>query len=340
MDTPPLVTIVTPSYNQAAYLGQTIRSVLSQDYPALEYFVVDGASTDGSLEIIRQNADRLAWWVSEHDSGQAEAINKGLQRASGRYVAWLNSDDLYLPGAFQAAVSALEQQPQLGMVFGDALSINASGEPTHWQAFGQWGLNELIRFRIIWQPAVFMRRSILENAGYLDRSYHYMLDHHLWLRMARLAPVGYIGGPGRSPLAAARYHINAKNVATPRGFSDEAERVMAWMQAQPDLAALIQRNPRQVAGGLYRLQGRYLLDGGEPANALRAYGKALAAWPRYALRHSHRMAYAMLSLAGLNRLVDPLRQQVPSSKLNRRLGASFGSELKNWPGICLEEAGE
>jgi glycosyltransferase involved in cell wall biosynthesis len=153
-----LVSIVTPSFNQADYLEQTIQSVLAQDYPWIEYIIIDGASTDGSVEIIERYAGRLAWWVSEPDRGQAEAINKGLQRANGEIVAWLNSDDLYLPGAVSRAVAALQANHALGLVYGDALTIDAQGRPIHSLVFGEWGLEELIRFRIICQPAVFMRR--------------------------------------------------------------------------------------------------------------------------------------------------------------------------------------
>ncbi len=123
----PRVSIVTPSFNQAAFLEETIQSVLSQDYPNLEYIIIDGGSTDGSVEIIKKYADKLAYWVSEKDTGQADAINKGLIRVTGEIVAWLNSDDIYLPGTIRAAVEALQAHPDCGLVYGDVLSVDAKG---------------------------------------------------------------------------------------------------------------------------------------------------------------------------------------------------------------------
>jgi glycosyltransferase involved in cell wall biosynthesis len=302
----PTVSIVTPSYNQAGYLESTIQSVLSQDYANLDYAIVDGGSSDGSVEIIKKFAGALSWWVSEKDSGQAEAINKGLRRARGEIVAWLNSDDLYLPGAIHKAVQALQANPELGFVFGDAITIDPYGQPINELVFGDWGFQELLRFRIICQPAVFMRREVLEKTGGLDQTLHYMLDHHLWLRMARLAPIRHIPGF----LAAARQHPSAKNVNQAAGFGRETLQLFEWLQKEPDFGyhGCTLSASRQVKGGAYRLNARYLLDAGQAGPALSWYGRAFAAYPTYTLRHWHRILYACLCLAGLRKMGDRLNE--------------------------------
>lgn len=324
----PLVSVVTPSYNQAAFLENTIRSVLGQDYPAVEYLIVDGASQDGSQSILQKYSRQLAWWVSEPDSGQAVAINKGLRRARGEILAWLNSDDLYLPGAISAAVRVLQSNPAPGMVFGDALTIDASGRPLNQLRFGNWGLDELMGFRIICQPAVFMRRSTLEAAGLLDPSYHFMLDHHLWLRMARLAPVQHVP----ELWAAARYHLDAKNVAQASGFGKETMRILAWMETQPDLAARLAAGRKRILSGAHRLNARYLLDGDQPGPALQEYGRALLANPRFALAHWHRMLFAVFSLLGFKNLAGLYY------RLQEKRRPALGNlpELQNWPGLSIE----
>jgi glycosyltransferase involved in cell wall biosynthesis len=292
----PRVTIVTPSYNQAAFLEQTIQSVLDQGYPDLEYMIVDGGSTDGSVEIIRKYADRLTWWVSEKDHGQAEAINKGFSRASGELVGWLNSDDVYQPGSIQAAVNAFRANPQAGLVYGDVLSVDAANHALNLMKFAQYSLEDLMSFTIISQPGVMMRRAVLEKSGTLDIQFHYMLDHHLWLRMARLAPMVYLA----RRQAAARFHPGAKNLSQAPGFGLEALRVAAWLQAQPEFAASFNRH--KVWGGAYRVNGWYLVEGGQPGAALRSYGHSLLYDPAAALKDWKRMVYAALALLGFTGL--------------------------------------
>jgi len=311
-----LVSIITPSYNQAAFLECTIQSVLRQDYPDIEYIIVDGGSTDGSVEIIHKYADRLAWWVSERDRGQAEAINKGMQRASGEIVAWLNSDDMYLPGAVAGAMAVFAQNPALGLVFGDALTIDGEGRLLNTLTFGNWGLEDLLRFRILCQPAVFMRRELFMQAGMMNEDYHFMLDHHLWLRIARLAPMQYV----RQLWAAARHHAGAKNNAQAVGFAQETARALAWLETDANYAALVQVQRRFVLAGAYRLQARYYLEGGDGKKALQYYLKTFQYRPRYTLQYSHRILYAFLSLFKRQYLLDGLNQQ--RMELN--------SHLANW----------
>ena len=127
MSAQPLVSIVTPSYNQAEFLEATIQSVLAQTYPNIEYIVIDGGSSDQSPQIIEAHADQLAYWVSEKDQGQTDAINKGFAKATGKYLAWLNADDVLKPHAVAEAVAYLEAHPEAGMVYGDADYIDEQG---------------------------------------------------------------------------------------------------------------------------------------------------------------------------------------------------------------------
>ncbi|MEN4042832.1 MAG: glycosyltransferase [Anaerolineaceae bacterium] len=289
------VSIITPSYQQAAYLEQTIRSVLEQDYPYIEYMVIDGGSRDGSAEIIRSYAGRLAYWVSERDSGQAEAINKGIRRATGEYVAWINSDDYYLPGAVRRAVEVLEAQPELGFVYGDVLAVDGAGRSINRMCYGDWGLDGLLCFRMIGQPSVFMRRSALEAAGLLREEMGYLLDHDLWLRLAARAPVKYVP----ELWSAARYHAAAKNIAQTERFCQEAYAVAQRLPDDPLLAGHYHRLKPQVLAGLYRLDGWYLSEGGRPWRSLRSYLRSLRYDARPALRDWRRVGGTLLAALGL-----------------------------------------
>ena len=191
----PLVTIVTPSYNQARYLGQAIESVLSQDYPRLEYIVVDGGSTDGSLPILEQYADTPKLrWLSEPDLGQADAINKGFRLASGDIFGWLNADDLYMPDAISTAVRSFMQNTEIRFVYGDALAIDEQnvsyGRRLH---VHQADMDELVGTRdAIVQPAAFWKAEVWHTVGELDTRLKYALDYEYWMRIASRYRLHYV----------------------------------------------------------------------------------------------------------------------------------------------------
>jgi glycosyltransferase involved in cell wall biosynthesis len=298
MQTKPRISIITPSFNQAPYLEQTMQSVLEQDYPDIEYMLVDGGSTDGSLEIIQCYANRLDWWVSEPDLGQADAINKGLARASGDIVAWLNSDDLYQPGALEKVADVFKAHPEVGLIYGDVLSIDQDSKVFNEMRFQQFSLTDLLVFNIISQPGVFMRRDIQKQAGLLDTRFHYLLDHHLWIRMAHQASMHYLP----KTLAAARYHPDAKNIGQAANFGQDAYAIMDWLQGDPEMALLLAPVLRRAWAGAHRFNARYLLDGERPRQSLFAYLRSLWCHPGTALKEWHRMVYALLSLFGLKNL--------------------------------------
>ena len=207
----PRVSIVTPSYNQARFLEQTIQSVLGQDYPNLEYFVMDGGSTDGSLEIIQRYAPRLAGWVCEKDRGQTDALNKGFARATGQILAWLNSDDTYEPGAVSAAVAALTSRPDAAAIYGEANFIDENGRVIGRFPAAQTDLPRLRRGYVhVPQQATFFRGDLWRAIGPLDPSFYFAMDYDLWVRLAKRGPLIYLPG---QVWANFRLHSGAKTIA-------------------------------------------------------------------------------------------------------------------------------
>ncbi len=189
----PLVTVVTPSFNQARFIKATIESVLSQDYPNIEYIIFDGGSTDGTSAVVAPYSDRLTF-VSEKDRGQGDAINKGFQMAGGSIVAYLNSDDIFLPGAVSAAVAALQENPEYGAVYGEGYRIDADGniiarfEVT--EVYNLWKLVNVSDY--ILQQTVFWRRSVFDTIGYFDLDLHYGLDWDILMRTGKRYVMGYV----------------------------------------------------------------------------------------------------------------------------------------------------
>lgn len=295
-----LVSIITPSYNQAAYLEQTILSVLEQDFPNIEYIVIDGASTDGSVDIVKKYADRFAYWVSEKDRGQAEAINKGFTRATGDVIAWLNSDDYYMQGAVSAAVQIFEKNPEVVLVYGDMLAVDEHGKTFNTLTYGQLNLEDLLCFQIIGQPSVFMRRSALQKTSGLNLDFHFLLDHLLWIHIAKHGQILHVN----QIWSAARYHAEAKNRAKAAEFGREAFRILEVAAQDDVLVSALANVKRRALASANRVDARYLLDGGQPAKALSAWMRALFIYPTTALARMNIFVSAILSLLGLGKMRD------------------------------------
>jgi glycosyltransferase involved in cell wall biosynthesis len=214
------LTIITPSFNQAAFLEKTIQSVLLQGYEPLEYFIVDGGSTDGSVEIIRRYEDRLAWWVSEPDRGQTDALNKALRRATGDVIAYINSDDYYLPGAFATAMSGLEESGAAWFV-GAARFVDVDDNVTnvwkprppwggkHWWVLAPWGVP---------QAATFWRRECFDRYGHFREDMHYAFDTEFGIRIALRAGLPEMTD---EELAVRVVHEEAKSWDTSRWRAEE-----------------------------------------------------------------------------------------------------------------------
>ncbi len=240
MTAPVRFSIVTPSYNQAAYVGQTIESVLSQEGNfAIEYFVMDGGSRDGSVEVIRQYADRIAkgsWpvrcadlrfvWVSEADEGQANAINKGFRQATGELVSWVNSDDYYLPGAFARVADAFARHRDADFIYGDGDVVDESGKVL-WEWLSRpFDLALLTSYHFLWndftnyilQQATFWRRSVFDRIGLLDESFHFALDVELWIRAGH---AGLVMRHIAERLGAFRWVPGTKSLSSPIVFWED-----------------------------------------------------------------------------------------------------------------------
>jgi hypothetical protein len=175
--------IVTPSYNQVAFIERTIRSVLDQEVAELEYVVVDGGSHDGTVQILERYADRL-WYRSEADEGQAHAINKGLALTSGDLIGWLNSDDIYYPGTLDAVRGYFAAHEDVDILYGNADHINEQDRTIEPYGCEPWDPERLRDVCFLCQPAVFFRRRVIERHGLLDASLDYCMDYEYWLRLA------------------------------------------------------------------------------------------------------------------------------------------------------------
>lgn len=188
-----LVSVITPCYNSAATLEATIQSVLGQTYPNIEYIIMDGASSDATAEVVQPYLPHLTF-VSEPDNGQANAVNKGWQRAHGDVLAWLNADDQYTPDTVEIAVRYFDKYPDAMWLYGTATSIDEDGRMFPYRNYrDDWDYASLIEMGcFVNQPSVFLRRQVIDEFGYLDESLHFSLDYEYWLRIGRKYPAHYV----------------------------------------------------------------------------------------------------------------------------------------------------
>ena len=302
----PRVSIVTPSYNQGQFIEETIRSVLLQGYPDLEYIIIDGGSTDGSVEIIRKYEPWLAYWVSEKDKGQAEAINKGFRRARGDIVAWLNSDDTYLPGTVSAAVAAFEAEPDMDLLFGDCNIMDEYGRVRELIHTTKFDLPGLLRTNLIPQPATFFRRRVLDSVGFLDPGFHYAMDYEFWLRIARRHRIQHIP----TVLANFRMYSNSKSVSQLDGFYDELVTIFERAAQDPQMARYLPPSPSQREGlAHYNIGVAY-------------YGRGQMKMARQHLLQAARLYPALLIQSGL-----------PIFLAKSLLGARLTGAIRRWRNV-------
>jgi glycosyltransferase involved in cell wall biosynthesis len=206
------ISIITPSYNQGHFIEETIRSVVQQNYPELEYIIIDGGSKDDTVDIIKKYESQITYWESKKDKGQSDAINKGLAKATGDIVAWLNSDDMYTDNALRRVATIFSKNPDVDIVYGNVWQcypdktekhINVKFNPKHFLT----GVN-------MHQPSVFWRRKVHEEVGFIDESLYYTMDYDLWLRLF----YNYKSYKTESILSKFRCHVDAKTSNNPKGI--------------------------------------------------------------------------------------------------------------------------
>ncbi len=252
---PPLVSVVLPSFNQARFLESALESLFEQDDPSLEVIVVDGGSGDGSADVIRRHASRLAWWVSEPDAGQSDALNKGFARTSGTWLSWLNSDDLLLPGALAQLRARAAAKPEALWFAGSGRFVDAGGRTIRSYAAPSRPLEaaDLVPWTHTWfgQPGTFFRRELFDSVGGAVRTdLRYAMDLDLWLRFGAKTALE----PIAAPLGAYRLHDASKTVAERHAMECEVVRVL-WEHMGAEAAM---RRVTLLSKDRYDLEARYL----------------------------------------------------------------------------------
>jgi len=298
----PLVSIVTTSYNHEAFLEETIESVLAQDYPHIEYLVIDDGSTDGSVEIIRRYADRLTWWATQENRGQTAALNAAFDRAGGDVLNFVNSDDTLLPGAVSKVVEAFESDSTLVAVYGGVFLTNEQSERVEYDGGLDWDVARMATIAYTpHQPATFWSRRAWEHAGPFNERAWSLFDVEFNLRVATIGPARHIS----EPLATFRLHPESKTMSRHAAMAEECLRCAEEFYGSPSLPPQLRPYARAGRANLYRRAAlNYQAD--------REIGRARNLFLRSLL----------MSTRGLNRkqLIRLSKTLVPAVAVRRRRG--------------------
>jgi len=291
--TQPIVSVVTPTYNQAAFLRYTIESVLSQDYPAIEYQIIDDGSTDETPQILEEYSGRAL--IERHENrGQTPTINKGWERARGDILSWLNSDDTFLPGAVSTAVKYFAENPDVDIVFGDSLFTAEDGTPIEsspkrldfdYESFVRQCENPIA------QPSAFIRRRVIDDIGLLDPIFYYFMDWDFWLRAGINHRIAYFP----ALLSTYRLHADSKTIAQANKSAPELEYMYRKFFSRQDLPQSIRALEKEAMVNMFFTTGGFYLIGGNRKAAAQVARRAVRLAPGSFYRPSliHKLFYCL-----------------------------------------------
>ncbi len=275
----PQVAIITSSYNQAVFIEETIESVLKQDYPNIEYLILDDNSTDGTIDILAGYGDKIRWEILPEKTPQTPTINKGWRMTNGEIITWLNSDDTFYPDSISRVVEYFQNHPETGIVFGDSMFTKENGteisrsNPAPNFNFRDYVVNCI---NVITQPSAFIRRDVVRKIGYLDESYDYIMDWDFWLRAGLHFKIDYIP----ELLSTYRFHSESKTVSQSAQLAPELEVAYRKLFSDDCLSADLKAIEKEAMMNMYFTSGGYYLSGNDTENASKMADKALRCNPR------------------------------------------------------------
>lgn len=273
----PLVSIVTPTYNQSDYLEETIQSVLGQDYPHIEYIVIDDGSTDNTREVLQKYTGKLIW-ESQSNIGQTATINKGWRMSHGGVIAYINSDDTYVvPDAVRKGIQFLLAHPDISMVYGDTYIIDENSKIVERQYAPDYDYDYMLRRCecYIAQPSTFMRREVLDDVGYLDPSIYYAMDFDYWLRLGLRHKIAHLP----EPLSHFRIHSRSKTMSTHAKNAPDYVHIYEKLFSRQDIPEKVTSLKRQAMSSAYLKAGLYYHIPGDYRQSRRHMLKGLRYYP-------------------------------------------------------------